>query len=312
MIAIVGSKGAVGSELQKLLAGKEFVCIDSDSAADFRGIEAAFFCVSSDTAKNLIPKARAEGVLCIDSSTAYRNDPSVPLVIPEINGDTLAAHQGIIASPNCTTTLMLMPLAPLHRKYRIQRIVAATYQAVSGAGAKAVEELKKQSEQVLKRDKITPKIFPVPCAFNVFLHESEKDATGQSLEEKKMHFETQKILADSSISVAATCVRVPVFRVHCQALNIEFVEKIDRDEIIASLQNTPGVAVAENPSALDASGSVPILCGRIRIDQTQENTLEMWVVGDQLLKGAALNMVQILEKCSNLPNKIGSGGFLPP
>lgn len=298
-IAIVGSSGAVGKELQKLLEGRNTICFDSSTRVDFKGIDAALFCVSSEIASKLIPEARKKGVLCIDSSTAYRNDPNVPLVIPEINAHAFKGHQGIIASPNCTTTLMLMPLAPLHRKYKIKRIVAATYQAVSGAGIKAIEELKLQTKHYLEGKEIALNIFPTQCAFNVFLHESMRDETGHAVEEKKMHAETQKILGDTSIAVAATCVRVPVFRVHSQAVNVEFENPFDLTEINAILTHAPGVCVKENPSTLDASGKNQVFCGRIRIDPTQKNTLEMWIVGDQLLKGAALNMKQILDLCLN-------------
>lgn len=294
-IAIVGSNGAVGKELQKLLKGREVICFDSSSPADFAGINVALFCVSSEIASQLIPEARKQKVLCIDSSTAYREDPSVPLVIPEINGDALKHHKGIISSPNCTTTLMLMPLAPLHKRYQIKRIVTATYQAISGAGTKAIDELKNQTKQFLEEKEMSASIFPTPCAFNVFLHESMRDSSGLAVEEKKMHTETQKILGDSSILVTAICVRVPVFRVHSLAVNVEFVQPICLEEITSILENTSGICLKKNPSSLDASEKNEVFCGRIRLDQTQKNTLEMWIVGDQLLKGAALNMKQILE-----------------
>jgi aspartate-semialdehyde dehydrogenase len=301
-IAIIGSTGAVGKELQSLLQGKDLVLFDSQSPISFDGIDLAFFCVSADVAKKLIPQAREKGVICIDSSTAYRDDPVVPLIIPEINGHLLKQPQGIIASPNCTTTLMLLPLAPLHREYGIKRIVAATYQAVSGAGNKAIQELETQTKQVLAGITCVPKIFPYPCAFNVFPHESEMDDSGYVNEEKKMHEETRKILEDENIAVTATCVRVPVFRVHSIALNVEMKKPFQMEKVKQILKHTPGVYMKDIPTPLDAAQQKLVFCGRMRLDHTQANTLEMWVVGDQLLKGAALNMFQIAEKLCLLPN----------
>lgn len=297
-IAVVGASGAVGQEVTRLLReeGKEPILFNSKSVPNFKGIDLAFFCVESSLAKRLILEARREGTICIDSSTAFRDDPLVPLVIPEINPHALDMHKGIIASPNCTTTLMLLPLAPLHKKFQIKRVVAATYQAVSGAGFKAIKELELQTRGYLDGKEIEPEIFPHPCAFNVFPHESEIDESGYVSEEKKMHFETQKILEDETISVTARCIRVPVFRVHSQALNIEFAHPIDLKEIENLLKKTPGIALHKNPIPLDACKQKPVFCGRIRLDHSQKNTLEMWVVGDQLLKGSALNMVQIAEK----------------
>lgn len=289
-IAIVGSSGAVGAELKELLHGKNIICFDSKSTISFDGIDLAFFCVSKELATALIKEARKQGVICIDSSTAYREDPEVPLVIPEINRHMLKNHPGIIASPNCTTTLMLLPLAPLHKKYRIKRIVASTYQAVSGAGYKGIEELKEQTKAHLENKAIEPKIFPVSCAFNVFPHEAPDFS-----EATKMHTETQKILEDQSISVSATCIRVPVFRVHCQSLNIEFQKPIDLEEIRELLATASGVKLKENLSALDARRQKPVFCGSLRQDLSRPNTINLWVVGDQLLKGAALNMAQILD-----------------
>jgi len=289
-MAIVGATGAVGLEIQNLLPGEDLVLFDSKSSISFEGIGLAFFCLEAKKAKDLIAQARKEGVICIDASSAYRNDFSVPLVIPEINAHALDDHPGIISSPNCTTTLMLLPLAPLHKKYGIKRIVVSTYQAVSGAGKRGIEELKEQTRASLSGNSSPPSCFPVSCAFNVFPHESAED------EERKMGEETRKILESENIGVSARCIRVPVFRVHSQAINVEFNQPIDFREVLELLHSAPGVQVKENPTPLDASGQKPVLCGNIRLDKTQKNTLEMWVVGDQLLKGAALNMVQI-AKC---------------
>ncbi|MFI5334432.1 MAG: aspartate-semialdehyde dehydrogenase, partial [Chlamydiales bacterium] len=237
----------------------------------------------------------------IDSSSAFRGDPSIPLVIPEINPHSLAQHRGIIASPNCTTSIMLMVLAPLHRKAKIGRIVAATYQAASGAGASAMKELREETQAFLSDEAYTRTMMPFPYAFNLFPHNSPLLENGYVEEEMKMVHETRKILEDPSIQVTATCVRVPVLRAHSMALNVEFSDKITLDEIYALLMKAPGVTILEDrksnrfPMPLDASEMETVYCGRIRKDLTQPNTFEFWVVGDQLLKGAALNAVQIAE-----------------
>lgn len=287
-IAIVGAKGAVGKQLQELMKGQNPLLFDMDNPPVFEGVDIALFCIGAESAKTLIAEARKHGTICIDASTAFREDPSVPLVIPEVNGEQLAAHRGIISSPNCTTSLMLMCLHPLHRKFQIKRIVASTYQAVSGAGNRGLVELEKQS----KGEKPSG-FFPHPCAFNVFPHESPKTPSGYVEEEEKMHIETQKILGDTSIGVTARCARVPVFRAHCISLNVEMKTPFDLEEIKEMLKSAPGVIYQEDVSALDATNHHEVFCGNLRRDKTQDNTLELWVTGDQLLKGAALNMFQI-------------------
>lgn len=304
--AIIGATGAVGKQLVQCIKSRSFpyselALFDSYSEISFNDIELAFFCVPAPLAKTLVPLAQKQGVICIDGSDAFRMDPAVPLVIPEINPAALLQHCGIIASPNCTTTLMLLPIASLHRTFKIKRIVAATYQAVSGAGAKAMEELIQQTSAVLEGRPSSPRFFPHPSAFNVFPHESPIDHHGYAVEEKKMHFETQKILADTSIGVTATCVRVPVLRAHSIALNMEFTHTITPEIAKENIAQSPGVILWEDwekntfATPFSASQKDCVFCGRIRNDHTQKNTLEMWIVGDQLLKGAALNMVQIAE-----------------
>lgn len=273
-----------------------------EPVGSFRGLDLVFLCVGSDLAKELAPKAVAEGAVVIDNSSAFRLDPSVPLVIPEINAHALNNHQGIIASPNCTTTIMLLPLAPLHRKYQVKRIVAATYQAASGAGQAAMEELRAETEAVLAGRSFERRVMPHPYAFNLFPHNSPLNEHGYAEEELKMVYETRKILDDDSIRVTATCVRVPILRAHSEALNIEFCDAVNLDDARALIASAPGVHFMEDwgnnrfPMPSDATGRDEIYCGRLRLDQSQEKTLEMWVVGDQLLKGAALNCVQIAEK----------------
>ncbi len=308
-IAIVGATGAVGKELQSLLSEYEgeLILMDSKSTISFEGVDLAFFCVSSELAKKWIPIARDTGTLCIDSSTAFRSDPEVPLVIPEINAHALKKHNGVIASPNCTTTIMLMPLAPLHKEFQIKRIVASTYQAVSGAGAKAVTELKEQSQAILEGEETDPKVFPYVCAFNVFPHESDMLDSGYVAEEQKMHEESQKILEDSNIAVTATCVRVPVFRVHAVSINVEFMKPITKDAALSLIASMPGVTLKKNTVSIDGASQHSILCDRVRVDHSQANTLEMWVVGDQLLKGAALNMFQIAKTLGCLKETASKG-----
>lgn len=281
-IAIIGSSGAVGKELARRLNEKDVKLFDSHSKITFEDVELAFFCVEERLARKLVPKAREEGVLCIDGSSAYRQDPSVPLVIPEINGKAIKTHQGIIASPNCTTTLMLLPLSPIHKHFQIKRIIASTYQAVSGAGKRGIEALLHPSS--------SPHIFPHPIAYNLFLHESYDQ------EEQKMRLETQKILG-SAIEVNARCVRVPVVRAHSIAVNVECIKDFEINQIQYLIGKARGVKLKEEPpTPLYASQKEEVFCGSIRKDPTHKNAFDLWIVGDQLIKGAALNMIQIAEK----------------
>jgi len=301
-VAIVGSSGAVGSELEKLIHARKFPhrelrLFNSQTEPSFAGVDLAFFCVSSELAKILIPKARSEGTICIDSSSTFRSDPLIPLIIPEINKSALGSHKGIIASPNCTTTLMLLPLAPIHKQWGIKRIIASTYQAVSGAGGKAIKELEVQTQAALAGTTCAPEVFPFPCAFNVFPHESLVGEDGFVEEETKMVTETKKILADPTIGVCATCVRVPVVRSHSIALNVELTKPFTKEELFQALSSAEGVEFSKEArhTALDAAGQSNILCGKLREDPTNPQAFSLWVVGDQLLKGAALNMLQIAE-----------------
>jgi len=225
----------------------------------------------------------------------------VPLVVPEINPEAVKQHQGIIANPNCSTIAMVVPLNPLHRAFQVQRVHVATYQAASGAGAAAMEELLEGTRAKLEDRPFTPKVIPYPYAFNLFPHNSALDAEGYCEEETKMVQETHKILGDAKIRVNATCVRVPVLRAHSEALNIEFAQDVSPEQAYQVLKEAPGIEVFEDRAAnrwatpLDASGKDPVLVGRIRRDKSQANTLDLWLVSDQLLKGAALNAVQIAE-----------------
>jgi aspartate-semialdehyde dehydrogenase len=324
-IAIVGATGAVGQVLIQLLEQRSFpvdslklfassksagrpiffrgkpICVEPLSENSFEETDLCFFAAGGDIAKKFAPIAAAKGVIVIDKSSAFRMHPEVPLVIPEINAGALGRHQGIIANPNCTATIMLMAIAPLHRKNRIRRIVASTYQAASGAGAEAVEELWGESRAIIEKKDYMRKVFSQQYAFNVFTHNSPLSENGYVEEEVKLAEETRKILNDPEIRVSATCVRVPTFRSHAEALNIEFTEPMEVDEAYSILSASPGLMLYENrenglfASPIDAEGRNEILFGRLRKDLSHSHCLEMWVVGDQLLKGAALNAVQIAE-----------------
>lgn len=324
-VAIVGATGAVGREILQLLEEREFPlrhlrCFASkrsegqflsfrgekiplETLEKFNAIDLAFFCASSSVSKEWIPRLKS---LIIDSSSAFRMDPDVPLIIPEINSSALQRHQGLIASPNCAATVLLMPLFSLHRRYQAQRIVAATYQAASGGGAHLLRELEEETRAVLG-DRPFRGSLPFPYAFNLYPHNSRLDPSGYVEEELKMAQETQKILEDKTIQVSATCVRVPVLRAHSVAANVTFRHPFTLKEIYALIEKTPGVRLFENraenrfATPCDATGKDEIFCGRFRIDPSMPNTLEFWAVGDQLRKGAALNAVQIAEVLCHLP-----------
>ncbi len=324
-VAIVGATGAVGREMLQVLERRNFpvrslrcfasprslgisvsfrqkmVPIELLKPGCFNGSDIVLFSAGKKISLEYAPEAQKAGALVIDNSSAFREDPTVPLIIPEINPKAFHAHRGIVSCPNCTTAIMLMALAPLHRQAPIKRIVASTYQAASGAGAKAMEELEDETRAMLEGKVFKRTALPFPYAFNLFTHNSPMNESGYVDEELKMVRETKKILEDSSVQVTATCVRVPVLRAHSMALNVEFTSPMTRDEAYAILHKAPGVRILEErhnnrfPMPIDASGQDLVFCGRIREDQSQPNTLELWAVGDQLLKGAALNSVQIAE-----------------
>ena len=242
------------------------------------------------------PEAIRRGAILIDNGSDYRMDPKVPLVIPEINAHDIAWHQGIIANPNCTTAVMLMPVAPIHRKFGVRRIVVSTYQAVSGAGAKAVQDLKDQAGEFLRTGKVTDAgSFPDPIAFNVLIHNWKVEKDGYSNEELKVIQETHKIMGDKSIQVVPTTVRVPVLNAHSESIYVETKKKVTPAQISALLAKSPGVRLTDHPMPLDASGQDDILVGRIRKDLFNPKAVLLWAVGDNLRKGAALNAVQIAE-----------------
>jgi aspartate-semialdehyde dehydrogenase len=270
----------------------------------FANIDIAFFSAGGSISKKYAPIAAQAGAVVVDNSSAFRMDPSVPLVIPEINPEACAAHKGIIANPNCSTIIAIVPLWPIHKKNRIRRLIASTYQAASGAGAAAMEELAESTRAYLEGRPYANTVLPHPYAFNLFSHNSKMDpVTGYNEEEIKMVKETKKIFGDDNIRISATCVRVPVLRAHSEALTVECENPITPAEVRELLAHAPGVKLVDDvannyyPMPKDASGQGDVLVGRIRQDTSDPSgrSIAMFVAGDQLLKGAALNAVQIAE-----------------
>ena len=324
-IAIVGATGAVGLELLDVLerrafpvgklrllasarsAGKsvsfrgEHLLVEELRADAFGGINLAFFSAGSDISRHYVPIAAAAGSVVVDNSSAFRMDPEVPLVIPEINGADVRKHRGIIANPNCTTAVALMALYPLHLAFGVRRVFASSYQAVSGTGARAIEELRRQVEEM--HGGITPRaeVYPHPIAFNVLPHVDSFLENGYTKEEMKMQGEARRIMHLPKFRASVTCVRVPVYRAHSVAISAEFERAVSVDEAHEVLAKAPGVDLCDEPNRniyptpLDAAGKDNCQVGRVRLDCALENGLAFWVSGDQLLKGAALNAVQIAE-----------------
>lgn len=328
VVAIVGVTGAVGAEFIATMdrrgfrvgklkalasarsAGKtvafrgETVVIEELTERSFDGVDVALFSAGSGISKKYAPVAVKAGAVVVDNSSAFRMDPNVPLVIPEINANRIRDHKGIIANPNCAAITALVPLWPIHRKNRIKRVIIATYQAASGAGAAAMDELVESTRANLNGQLYTPKAMPHPYAFNLFSHNTAIDPeTGYNDEETKVIKETRKILEDDRIAVGVTCVRVPVLRAHCEAITFECEKPITEDQVRAWLAVAPGVKIVDDraknhfPMPIDASGQDDVLVGRIRKDlsDTSGHSIAMFVAADQLLKGAALNAVQIAE-----------------
>ncbi len=324
-VAILGATGAVGTELLALLeernfpisqlkllasprsAGKtltfkgEAIAIEAVSAESFQGVDIVLASAGGSTSKQWATAITDAGAVMIDNSSAYRMDPTVPLIVPEINPDAAADHQGIIANPNCTTILMGVAIYPLHQIQPIRRIVAATYQSASGAGARAMEEVKQQAAAILAGEKPPTESFPYPLAFNLFPHNSPLKPNGYCEEELKMVNETRKIFGVSNLRVTATCIRVPVLRAHSEAINIEFDGPFDLAQAREAIAAAPGVELREDweknyfPMPHEASGMDDVLVGRIRQDVSDPNCIDLWISGDQIRKGAALNAVQIAE-----------------
>jgi len=324
-VAILGATGAVGTELISLLEERQFpvsqlTLLASPRSAGktltFRGqaievqplgdrvfddIDIVLASAGGSISREWAPRAVAAGAVVIDNSSAFRMDPKTPLVVPEVNPQAAAQHEGLIANPNCTTILMAVATWPLHQVQPIQRIVVSTYQSASGAGAQAMEEVKQQAQAILNGDAPKTEAFPYPLAFNLFPHNSPLNDLGYCQEEMKMVNETRKIFDVPDLRVSATCVRVPVLRAHSESVNLEFSAPFAVDEARTLLSQAAGVKLVEDwqanyfPMPIDASGQDAVLVGRIRRDLSHPNGLELWLSGDQIRKGAALNAVQIAE-----------------
>jgi len=304
-LAIAGVTGAVGQEFGKKIKfkGKEYI-VEKLTKKSFNRVDIALFSAGAARSKEFAPAAVEAGVVVVDNSSAFRMDPDVPLVIPEINPQKIQQHNGIIANPNCSTIVGIVPVWPLHRANPVKRMVVSTYQAASGAGYSAMLELEKQSREILEGKEPTCRAFPYQIAFNVFCHNSALGPNGYNAEEMKMVSETRKIFDCPDIAITCTCIRIPVFRAHCESINLEFTDSITPDQVRDLLSTAPGVSIIDDreknrfPMPIDATGKDDIFVGRIRQDESVPDNrgINIWVAGDQLRKGAALNAVQIAEK----------------
>ncbi len=326
-IAIVGATGAVGAEMIRVLEDREFpvgrlilfasenslgksvrfnakeITVDVLDMNSFEGVDIALFSAGGDLSREFVPMATSAGAVVIDNTSAFRMDDEVPLVVPEVNGAAIAGYQrkNIIANPNCSTIQLVVAIAPLHRRAGIRRVVVDTYQSVSGAGISAMEELSTQAVALFSQHDSKTEVFPHRIAFNCIPHIGKFLEDGSTEEEAKLINETPRIMGDPSIKVASTSVRVPVFCGHSEAVHIEFEEPMPVEEAREILSGSLGVEVLDVPNMcrypmpLDATGKDSVFVGRIRQDSTVENGLSMWVVSDNLRKGAALNAVQIAE-----------------
>jgi aspartate-semialdehyde dehydrogenase len=324
-VAVVGATGAVGHEMRSILAERRFpiteliplassrsvgiqleygeACVECAELTEhsFEGVDLALFSAGASISRRFAPIARGAGCVVIDNSSAWRMDPEIPLVVPEVNPDDVAWHKGIIANPNCSTIQMVAALKPLHDVAHIKRVVVSTYQAVSGTGSKAITELIRQSDEVLEGIPPLIEIYPHQIAFNCLPQIDSFLDDGSTKEEQKMVDETKKIMGDPLIAVTATCVRVPVYNGHSESVNVEFESPLSPDMARQILAAAPGVVVEDDPvagvypMAINASGKDPVYVGRIRRDPTVPYGLNLWVVADNVRKGAALNAIQIAE-----------------
>ena len=324
-IAIVGATGAVGAELLSVLERRNFpvakiralasgksagkkvlfrgepIIVEELGENSFDKIDIAFFSAGGEISRKFVPLARKSGAVVIDNSSVFRMDADVPLVIPEINGEDVKQHRGLIANPNCTTAVALMAIYPLHRAFGVRRVFAASYQAVSGSGQRAINELKDQVAAAAQDRQSRAEVYPHPIAFNVLPHVDVFLESGYTKEEMKMENEGRKIMHLPQFRASVTCVRVPVYRAHSVAVSAEFEKKVSVEQAREVLAKAPGLELVDEPSKnrypmpLNVAGKDNCEVGRVRIDCALENGLAFWVSGDQLLKGAALNAVQIAE-----------------
>ncbi|TGG94842.1 MAG: aspartate-semialdehyde dehydrogenase [Aphanocapsa feldmannii 277cV] len=324
-VALLGATGAVGVELLELLDARDFpvaslkllasprsagtvVCwkgrditVEAVDEQAFDAVDLVLASAGSSVSRRWAPVAVSRGALVVDNSSAFRLEPGVPLVVPEVNPEAARHHSGIIANPNCTTILLVLALAPLHALVPLRRVVVSTYQSASGAGARAMDELRELSSTVLAGSQPVSKVLPYSLAFNLFLHNSPMAANGYCEEEMKMVNETRKIMGLPDLRLTATCVRVPVLRAHSESVNITFASPLPLDQARAALDRAAGVELLEDfvanrfPMPTDVSGRDPVLVGRLRQDISHPDALELWLCGDQIRKGAALNAIQIAE-----------------
>jgi aspartate-semialdehyde dehydrogenase len=326
-VAVVGATGAVGQEFLRVLeqrkfafdritflasarsagkpitfAGKEYT-VEELTDRSFEGVDIALFSAGGSISKQFCPIAAEAGAVVVDNSSAYRMDPTVPLVVPEVNPEDIKKHKGIIANPNCSTIIMVVPVFPLHKANPVKRMVVSTYQAASGAGYQAMLELEQQAHEILAGKSPTKKVLPHQIAFNLFSHNSKVTENGYNEEEMKMVKETRKMFHTDAIQITATCVRVPVMRAHSEAINLTFEKPMTEEQVRAILAKAPGVKLVDDraknyfPMPIESSDQDDVFAGRIRQDISQPNGcgIDLFISGDQLRKGAALNAVQIAE-----------------
>lgn len=328
-VAVVGATGAVGQEMIRTLVDRKFpvsrvrllasersagkklefngqeIAVETLTHDSFKGVKIALFSAGSKISKEFAPSAVKSGAIVVDNTSAFRMVEEIPLVVPEVNGDKIREHHGIIANPNCSTIQMVVALKPLHDAARVVRVIVSTYQSVSGAGARAMVEMLEETRAILETRPYKRSIFPHQIAFNALPQIPQKNAfmpNGYTEEEMKMVNETRKILGDSTIKISATTVRIPVLRGHSESINVELERKLTPDEARKLLAKAPGVVVIDDPAqeryplASEAAGRGEVFVGRIREDLSCDRGLNLWVVSDNLLKGAALNAVQIAER----------------
>ena len=325
-VAVVGATGAVGNEMIEILEQRNFpvqnlrllasersagtrldykeenIAVEILNEHSFDDIDIALFSPGASVSQEFAPHAVKAGAVVIDNTSAFRMNSEVPLVVPEVNPEALRAHKGIIANPNCSTIQMVVALKPIHDAAIIDRLVISTYQAVSGTGKEAIQELQDQTRNIFTQRDIVCQVYPHQIAFNCLPHIDVFEENGYTKEEMKLVNETRKILEDGGIRITATTVRIPVFYGHSESVNIETDRKITADEVRELLSQAPGVTIIDDPAnnlyplATDAAGEDAVFVGRIREDESIENGINMWIVSDNLRKGAALNAVQIAEK----------------
>jgi aspartate-semialdehyde dehydrogenase len=330
VVAVVGATGAVGNEMVATLEEREFPVerlrlfasersegktlqfegsetpVETLKEDSFKGIDIALFSAGAERSKIWAPVAAQSGCVVVDNSSQWRMDPGVPLVVPEVNSHDLKWHKGIIANPNCSTIQMVVVLKPIHDVAKIRRVVVTTFQSVSGTGKKAMDELLQQTTDLLNFREVKCNVYPHQIAFNCLPHIDKFLENGYTKEEMKMVNETKKIMGDDSIRVTATTVRVPVFRGHSESINIETEKKLSANEARGVLSSAPGIVVFDAPEknvyplAIEVAGKDETYVGRIREDESIQNGLNLWIVADNLRKGAALNAVQIAEKLSEM------------